>query len=140
MKWYFASRTRHAQKLAEVSRFLAGKGEEVLSTWIHEEGLIPYVENLEKVRKVAAQCVEAISQSDIFVLISDAEGTDMFVELGIALAKHTTQKSTRIYIVGEHSKRSLMQLHPAITHVDNLTELFTMENIERGDFVVPAFE
>ena len=134
MKWYFASRVRHKNLLLEVSKFLEDKGEVVVSDWIHQGSLKPYDLNLSKVQPFSREVAKNILEADIFVLISDAEGTDMFIELGIALAKNTITQNNKIYAVGEHSKRSLMQLHPAIIHVPTLVELFKKEKIE-GDFI-----
>jgi hypothetical protein len=51
----------------------------------------------------------------------------MFVELGIAIANYEQNKKTKIYIVGEHNKRSLMHLHLSITHMDSLNDVFLTE-------------
>lgn len=136
MKWYFASRTKHQQKLADLSRFLEAKGEVIKSTWVYiTEPLLPYHEHVEKVQKIATDDISEVLESDVFVLISDPAGTDMFAELGAALAKNTSSpRSIRIYIVGEHAKRSLMQLHPAITHLHSLKEVFEKESIDCGEF------
>lgn len=131
MKWYFAARVRHKEKLVEVFDCLKNKGEEVVSDWVYQKSLKPYSENLEEVQKLATNITEAIKETDIFVLISDLEGTDMFVELGICLARDAGR--VKIYIIGEHSKRSLMQLHLAITHVADLKELFEKEKIDYQD-------
>jgi len=69
----------------------------------------------------------ALAHADVFVLISDEAGTDMFVELGIAIAQWMQNKKMRIYIVGKHNKRSLMHLHPAINHVNRIEEIFEKE-------------
>ncbi len=128
MKWYFAARVRHKEKLIEVFDCLKSKGEEVISDWVYQGSLKPYHENLSEVQNLATSVTKAIKETDIFVLISDPAGTDMFIELGICLARDP--ESVRIYIVGEYSKRSLMQLHPAITHVADLKELFEKEKID----------
>ena len=138
MKWYFASRTRHTQKLVVISKFLERKGETILSDWIYIGMLTPFEEHKQKVQEVAVHDIKAILGSDIFVLVSDPEGTDMFVELGVALAKHTAQlQHIQIYIVGEHSKRSLMQLHPAVRHASTLQEVFDDTGIEYSGFEFP---
>ena len=137
MRWYFASRMRHKEKLVKVASYLKDKGEEVISNWLREGSLKPYHENLEKVQNVATQITTNLAKADIFVLISDPEGTDMFIELGFCLAKNQiVPESVKIYIVGEYSKRSLMQLHPAIVHVADLCELFKRENVDCQDLPV----
>jgi hypothetical protein len=140
MKWYFASRVRHKEKMILISRFLDEKGEKLVSNWIYEASLKPYHKNIESVQRMASQVISSIMSTDIFVLVSDPEGTDMFIELGACLARiSTSSKIPRIYIIGEHSKRSLMQLHPSINHLKNMKEVFKRENIDCGTFAVPDF-
>jgi hypothetical protein len=139
MKWYFASRVRHKEKLQEIARFLEGVGEEVVSDWIYADSLKPYEENLSKVQPFAEGVTKALLATDIFVLISDQEGTDMFIELGVGLAKKVLSDNIKIYIMGEHSRRSLMQLHPAIIHAKDLQAVLALEKIDYESFVCPEF-
>lgn len=134
MKWYFASRTRHQQALIAVADFLKSQGETVCAEWLYHDIPLPYSDHLEEVQPYATAVVSQIQQCDIFVLISDPAGTDMFVELGIALG---AQK--KIYIVGEHARRSLMQVHPDIMYTDTVQEVFTKEGIDCAGFIVPTF-
>lgn len=139
MKWYFASRVRHKEKLQEIAQFLESLDEGVISEWIYADSLKPYENNLSRVQPFAEAVTTALLNTDIFVLISDPEGTDMFIELGVCLAKKTLSDNVKIYILGEHSKRSLMQLHPAIIHVKDLQELFALEKIKHVGFNLPVF-
>ncbi len=127
MKWYFASRTRHRELIDSVSKALEGKGHEVTFKWPSIGSLAPYDKNAKKCSEVAKNISSAIPNADVFVLISDQEGTDMFVELGIALACWEKNKKYKIYVVGEHNKRSLMHLHPGIIHTNSLNEVFSKE-------------
>ncbi|MDB4984455.1 MAG: hypothetical protein JWM20_634 [Patescibacteria group bacterium] len=135
MKWYFASRVRHTENLVKASEFLVSQGQEIVSTWIYGKSLKPYHEHVQEAQQVGSENLQAILETDIFVLISDAEGTDMFVELGAALACATERPgSIRIYNVGEYSKRSLMQVHPAIIHVSSMEDVFVNEGINISEF------
>ncbi len=141
MKWYFASRVRHQNKIIEITEFLKHKGQDVLSNWVYESALKPYHENIDKVQKLATEVTASLLATDIFVLVSDPEGTDMFIELGVCLAKSTTSpRDIKIYIIGEYSKRSLMQLHPSITHLKTLREVFEREGIDSSDFIIPSLD
>jgi hypothetical protein len=97
MKWYFASRVRHRTALAQISNFLKNKGEDVVSDWIYFESLKPYTENMERCGEIAGNVTDTLITTDIFVLISDPEGTDMFVELGICLGKNTLNPGANLY-------------------------------------------
>ncbi len=139
MKWYFASRVHHRSKIVEVSKFLNDQGEIIMSDWIYKDSLKPYTEHLTEVTILSKNIVKSLTETDIFVLISDSEGTDMFVELGICLARNDSHQKPRIYIVGEYGKRSLMQLHPSIVHTKNIAEVFSIENIKHDTFINVVF-
>lgn len=126
MKWYIASRVRHKDKLTQIAEVLKSKGETVTSDWIYRDFSKPYEENNETLQNFTKSVVKDISTADIFILISDPEGTDMFVELGIAL--HTG--ISKLYIVGPYSRRSIMQLHPNITHVGKIQDILDKEGID----------
>jgi len=127
MKWYFASRTRYREMINKIIKTLESRGETVAFNWTELGQLEPYSANQERCREIAEQVNRAINQTDIFVLISDSEGTDMFVELGIALNQWQLDKKIRIYVVGEYNQRSLMHFHPAIKHFDDIKEVFKLE-------------
>lgn len=134
MKWYFASRTRHQKALRKVVQFLEDKDEKVTSEWLHNEILdVSYVDNLEETQSFAKEITSSLLETDVFVMISDAAGTDMFIELGVCLGL-----GKKTYIVGEHSKRSLMQLHPKIKHKNTIKDVLEAEGIACSDFVEPV--
>ena len=124
MKWYFAARMERMELVKTWISRLEKKGHSIAYDWTSIENIRPYLENREKTAQVADQITKSIPDCDVFVLLSDAAGTDMFVELGIALA---SPKKPRIYAVGKHNKRSLMHLHPEIIHADSMKEVFNKE-------------
>lgn len=121
MKIYFSSRFKHRDYLRELSKDLEKKGHEIVSSWIWMESQKPYDKNHEKCREVSKTVEEDIKNCEEFVLISDEGGTDMFVELGIAIAF-----DKKIYVVGEHGKRSLMSFHPNIEHLDSMDDFINL--------------
>jgi hypothetical protein len=126
MNRYFASRIKHKELWCQLSDQLNDQWHHVVSSWIRQWSLKPYHEHLEQCAQIASQALQEIQKADIFVLMSDEGGTDMFVELGIALASPWLQQ---IYIVGEHNQRSLMHFHPNIQRVSSLQEIFKLQNI-----------
>lgn len=130
---------RHRSKLIDVANFLKDKGEAVTSEWLYADSLKPYAENLNAVQVFTKELLKSLLECDIFVLISDPEGTDMFIELGACLAKKEITGDCRIYIIGKHSKRSAMQLHPSVKHIENFAELFKVEGIDYKNFNIPNF-
>ena len=126
MKWYFASRTRHREFVESLIHTLKINGHEVVFDWTLLKLRLPF-QNYPENSQFADALSLAIPLADVFVLLSDPAGTDMFIELGIALANFIDHKKPRIYIVGKHNKRSLMHLHSGIIHVDTLQEVFKKE-------------
>jgi len=129
MRWYFASRTKHKEKIKAICKELISQSDEISYNWTLESPLIPYHENSRKSIDVAISISQAIEVTDIFVLLSDLGGTDMFIELGIAISNALEMGIPKIYVVGENNKRSLMHFHPKINHVNNLEELFFEEGL-----------
>lgn len=120
MKFYFASRYRHKEKLLKISKLLEAKKHKVISSWLRVDSLRPYEEHQKESKAMAARIEKEIKNCEVFVLISDKAGTDMFVESGIAIAL-----KKKIYVVGKWNKRSLMHFHPQIKHVDTIEEVIS---------------
>ena len=53
----------------------------------------------------------------------------MFIELGIVIANSMKNNKPRIYVIGEHNKRSLLHFHPFIIHLDNIEQVFRREGV-----------
>lgn len=141
MKWYFAGRIRHTQNFIKVAECIETQGQILAGTWLYGKSLKPYHEHAQEAQQVGDENIRAILESDVFVMVSDPEGTDMFVELGVALTRETIYpNTTRIYVIGEHGKRSLMHMHRAIRHVETMKDVLEQEGIETGDVVIPEFK
>lgn len=127
MNWYFASRTRHQKSIDKIIDFLKTQNQNIVFEWSKLGALSPFKENAKRSSAVAQEICQALKNVDVFVLISDEAGTDMFIELGIAIGKWLDDKQTKIYAVGKFNDRSLMHFHPAVVQVANLTEVFQTE-------------
>jgi hypothetical protein len=127
MKWYFASRMRHKEAIDKIVNFLKTKNHEVAYEWSKLGSLKPYNENPDKSSSVANDISLSLKDVDIFVLITDEAGTDMFIELGIVIGRWLDNNKTKIYAVGKFNDRSLMHFHPAIKRVDKLSDIFSKE-------------
>ncbi len=127
MKWYFASRMRHKESIEKIVDFLKSQDHQVVYEWSKLSQLEPYNGNPEKSSSVAKEISVALKDLDIFVLITDEAGTDMFIELGIVIGKWLDNNKTKIYAVGKFNDRSLMHFHPAIRRVGKLSDVFSIE-------------
>ena len=127
MKWYFASRIKNKDIIKSAISILIKQGHNVSYNWAEVGSLKPYNENSKECRKIAYITSASIQDSDIFVLISDKEGTDMYIELGIAISNNTYYKKPKIYAVGQYNMRSMMLNHPTIIHEDSLEKVLLKE-------------
>ena len=142
MKWYFASRRRHEKEIKYLIDNLSEFGHETSFDWTSLGGLKPYEENESVCRENSYKISNAIKNSDIFVIISDKEGTDMFIELGIAVGSNIQKKLPRVYVIGEYNQRSLMHFHPSINRIKTIDDVFNIECPEilsSGKFISPKF-
>ena len=124
MKWYFASRIRHKDTIKSLGQILKKHGHQFSFDWSSLPSLKPYKDHAKDCRELANSVGESLKDTDIFVLISDEAGTDMFIEIGIAIGINMANKNLKIYNVGPHNQRSLMQFYPSINGVDTLEEIF----------------
>ncbi|MBN1645694.1 hypothetical protein JW868_01505 [Candidatus Woesearchaeota archaeon] len=127
MKWYFASRQKHKHHISKILDFLEAKGHTVRYDWTKLGQLQPYNKHALESETVAKEITEAVNECDIFVLISDEGGTDMFTELGIAISRYLERNKPRIYITGSMNNRSLMHFHPSIIRLDSINSVFEIE-------------
>ena len=127
MKWYFASRMRHKEFVEKITNFLKSQSHSVVYEWPKLNSLKPYDENSDKSSLVAREIGNALKDVDVFVLIADEAGTDMFVELGIVIGRWIDNNKTKIYAVGSFNDRTLMHFHPAIKRVNKLSDVFSIE-------------
>ena len=127
MKWYFASRMRHKEAIDNIVNFLKSQNHKVVYEWSKLDSMKPYPENSNQSSLVAKEISVALKDVDIFVLITDEAGTDMFIELGIVIGRWLDNNKTKIYSVGKFNDRSLMHFHPAIKRVDKLRDVFSIE-------------
>ncbi len=123
MKWYFASRMCHRETIQSLRALLEKYGHEFSFDWSSQPSLKPYKDHPNECRQAAETINKAIKDTDVFVLISDEAGTDMFIELGLAIKESENRKMT-IYNVGPFNQRSLMQFHIVIKQVKNLEDIF----------------
>lgn len=144
MKWYFASRMRHKESIDKIVGFLESCNHSVVYNWSKLDSLEPYKENSNKSSLVAEEISDALKDVDIFVLIADESGTDMFIELGIVIGRWLDNKKIKIYAVGEFNNRSLMHFHPAVKRLDRLSDVFSTECPEvltqKGSIILAAFD
>ncbi len=127
MKWYFASRMRHKDKIKKLGKTLENYGQKISFNWAEIGSINPYSKNKKVCEEHSYKTSLAIKNSDVFVMISDEGGTDMFTEKGIAISSNMINGFPRIYVVGKYNERSMMHFHPSVKRVNSLEDVFKIE-------------
>jgi hypothetical protein len=118
---------RHKETIDKITNFLKSQNHEIVYEWSKLDSLKPYNENSNRTSSIANEISLSLKNVDIFVLITDEAGTDMFIELGIVIGRWLDNNKIKIYAVGKFNDRSLMHFHPAIKRVNKLSDIFSKE-------------
>jgi hypothetical protein len=129
MNIYIASRLKHIVFVKEQIILLKKHNHNFLFDWTSENtNLKPYSTNPLS-EEYSYKIHNAIVNADIFILLSDTEGQDMFIELGIALESLRINNTPKIFIVGADKNLSMMHNHPLITHVSDIKDIYFSEKL-----------
>src|SRR3989344_7711923 len=123
MKFYIASRYNKKGQVEEIQEILKQKGHEISFDWTRIETFRPYNQNKDKVKEISNKNIEGVKNSDVFILITDAGGTDMYVELGIALYNLLEKGKPKIYVLGDYLDKSSFYFHPLVKVINNINEI-----------------
>lgn len=123
MKFYIASRVKNKELVESIHQRLTILGHETLSTWVGEKNMTPYEDHVEEAQKLAIQCINAVKECDVFVLISDDTGSGMYTEMGVALSRSAENKP-KIYVIGDYVNRSAFFFHPSVKRFESIDQVF----------------
>lgn len=119
MKFYIASRFGNKEEVRKIIEFLRERGHDVSMDWTVHESIKPFEKNMERAKRYAIEDIDGVRDCDVFILISDEAGTGMYIELGVAIAL-----DKRIFVVGEHTERTIFYFHPKIQRRDSIEDVF----------------
>lgn len=129
MKFYIASRFGLKEQVGGIYDKLREKGHEVTTDWTRHAPIKPYADNQDASKRNSMEDIdEGVLESDVFVLISNEAGTGMYVELGAAIAEHIRNGRPKIYVIGEHTGRSMFYFHPSVIRKGSFEEV--LEDLE----------
>ena len=122
MKFYIASRVKNKELVKNIHQKLISSGHTVLSTWVDEKSANPYENHVLEAKNLAIQCVNAVKECDVFILISDETGSGMYTEMGVALSRSTKNKP-KIYVIGDYINRSAFFFHPSVKRLSSFNDV-----------------
>ena len=126
MRFYVASRFCFKNMVRVIQDKIRERGHKV-SDWTHHKEIRPFDANSYLAMEYAIEDINSARECDIFILLSDGQrygqGTGMHVELGAAIASFLDYNRPQIYVIGNHTQRSMFYYHPAVKRRDSLEEV-----------------
>lgn len=86
MKVYVAARFTKKQEVRNLYERLRKLGYEIAADWTLHKPVKPYEDNPGIAREYSIEDINAVRECDVFILITDASGTGIYVELGAAIS------------------------------------------------------
>ena len=123
MKFYIAARSGKKDVVKNIHKKLTSKGYKYLSTWTKVKNLMPYENNVRLSRSLSIKCINAAKKCDVFVLVSDQEGAGMYTELGVAMLSSSLYGKPKIYVIGDHTNRSMFFFHPLVNRLKTIDDV-----------------
>jgi len=121
---YVASRYSLKETVAKIYKELENIGFRIPRDWTHHPPIKPYDQNAELAKQYSTMDLEAASNCDVFIIITDEAGTGMYVELGAAILSSIIRGKPRIYAVGEHTSRIMFYYHPVVNKRSRIEEVY----------------
>lgn len=97
--------------MKEIYRKLREKGHEISYDWTKLNIQRPF--SLSD-QKYSQKIIRAIEDSDVFILISDSGGTDMYGELVAAIKSNELNGMSQPYVIGDYLNNSIFFFHPVV--------------------------
>jgi hypothetical protein len=124
MKFFVTGRSTNSDEVEKVFQAILALGHNVTFHWTALPMVKPYQENSGEAEKFAEQAVRAVTESDVYILLSHSDGNGVFAELGAALATWEKDHKIQIFAVNEGNKAlAMFHYHPAITWVNSVEEV-----------------
>jgi len=120
---YVAARFALGEEVRRIYSRLEGCGYTASEDWTKYRSIKPYSANPELSREYAVTLINAARTSDLFILISDAEGTGMHTELGSAIDHNLESGKPLIYVIGEYLSRTPFFFHPSVNQRENIEQV-----------------
>lgn len=108
---------------------LEARGHVITLAWWKLEGILkPYVENLEISDPASQKMIDAIRNSNVFILIQSEDILGALIELGIAIGdKQDHANKDIILVLPERGRQSVFFGNKAVSVVKNLDEIRNKE-------------
>ncbi len=124
MRFYVAAKWLLKDEVREIYRKIQEKGHEITEDWTKHPFIKPYDVNQELSEELSVKDMDGVRNSDVFVLLTDKDGVNMYVEFGMAIISHLHKKKPkRIYVIGNNLGRSMFFFHPSVRRRKTIEEV-----------------
>jgi hypothetical protein len=123
MKVYVAGKFEKKDLVLDTFKKIREIGHEVSYDWTTHKSIWPYSENPEIAAQYSKNEIEGISNSDVFIYISDEKGTTLKMEVGAALMSSKAKGKPIVYAVGEFNDKSIWFFNPLVKRKNTVSEV-----------------
>lgn len=120
---YVASRFDIKNEVRKIYSELKKLGYQIHGDWTGHQPIKPYEKYPELSREYSVEDLDFARKSDLFILISDEEGTGMHTELGASIDHYLEFKKPIIYIIGKHLNTSMFFFHPVVRRRETIEQV-----------------
>jgi len=124
MRFYVAARTAQIQKVRQIYDKIKKRGHHILYDWTQITNIErPFDKNPEITKKYVGEIVSNIRNSDVFIMLTDKEGTDMYGELTTAIAFNLENLKPEVFVLGDELSHSIFPFHPIVNIRKSIEEI-----------------
>lgn len=124
MKIYVAARFSEKKEVLRIYKLLREKGHTIIADWTLHKNIDPYDKNQAIAKKYAIEDIEAVTNSDVFILLTSAKpGLGSTTELGAAIASNELSGKPKIYVLGTHMSQNFCYFHPSVNRFKTIKQL-----------------
>ena len=137
LKVYVAGRISRQEEIRAIHAQLREAGLEITHDWTWTAAITndqeagefrkrEYVGMNPKYHTEADEDLNAVIEADIFIVLTDENGTGIYVEMGAAFAgQKIRNKPQLMYAIGPHFSRMLFYQHRAVQRVSSVEEILS---------------
>jgi hypothetical protein len=124
MKFYVAAKWQLKEEVREIYRKIKEASHEITEDWTRHPPAKPYDKNKDLSRKLSVIDMNAVKNSDVFVLLTNEDGVGMYIEIGGAIMSRIINGKPRVYVIGKKLGRSMFFFHPVVKRRKTIEDVF----------------
>ena len=137
LRAYVAGRISRQDEVRAIVNALKAAGVKITREWTWTDSITnekeaaiyrkqEYDKPSQKYHQEAVDDIQAVLDTDIFIILTDELGSSMYVEMGVAFASQKlTGKPKKIYAIGPHFDRMVFYQHQNVQRVNSVQEIIT---------------